>query len=104
MIRIKHRVKIKGFGYVIMLSEDTKILEMNQYQDSDKTSSIIYADLESLIKTEGFKNNHEKSSTAKLSEHVPSRFPGSTISSFKGIGNKHDVYRVKDCKKSFVNV
>ena len=81
----------KWFCYIVMLSEDTKILEMNQYQDSDKTSAIIYADLESLIKTEGFKNNHEKTSTAKLSEHVPSRFPVSTISSFKGIGKKHDV-------------
>ena len=30
--------------------EDTKILEFNQYQKSDKTPFIIYADLESLIK------------------------------------------------------
>ena len=33
-----------------MSSEDTKILEMNQYQVFDKASSVIYADLESLIK------------------------------------------------------
>ena len=33
-----------------MPSEDTKISEFNQYQKSDNTSSIIYADLESLIK------------------------------------------------------
>ena len=29
-----------------MLSEDTKILEYNQYQKSDKTTSIIYVDFE----------------------------------------------------------
>ena len=29
--------------------EDTKILEFNQYQKSDKTPFIIYADFESLI-------------------------------------------------------
>ena len=40
----------KGFFDVVMPSEDTKILEMNQYQVSDKASSVIYADLESLIK------------------------------------------------------
>ena len=28
-----------------MLSEDTKILEVNQYQKSDKAPSIIYADI-----------------------------------------------------------
>ena len=29
------------------------------------------------------------------------RFPMSTISSFKSIENKHDVYRGKDCMKKF---
>ena len=33
-----------------MPSEGTKILEFNQYQKFNKTSFIIYADLESLIK------------------------------------------------------
>ena len=32
-----------------MPSEDTKILEFIQYQNSDKALFIIYADLESLI-------------------------------------------------------
>ena len=31
-----------------MPSEDTKILQLNQYRKSDKASFIIYADLESL--------------------------------------------------------
>ena len=43
-----------------MLSEDTKILELNQYQKSDKVPFIVYADLECLIeKTDGCKNNIE---------------------------------------------
>ena len=32
-----------------MSSEDTKILEFNQYLKSDKEAFIIYGDLESLI-------------------------------------------------------
>ena len=32
-----------------MPSEDTKIIEFNQYQKSDKAPFIIYADLESII-------------------------------------------------------
>ena len=51
-----------------MPSEDTKILEFNQYQNSDKSPFIIYADLECITeKIDGCKNNHENSSTAKLS-------------------------------------
>ena len=33
-----------------MINEDTKILEFNQNRKSNKTPSIIYANLESLIK------------------------------------------------------
>ena len=33
----------KYFCNVVMHSEDTKILELNQYQESDKASFIIYA-------------------------------------------------------------
>ena len=41
-----------------MPSEETKILEFNQSQTSDKTPFIIYAHLESSIeKTDAFKNN-----------------------------------------------
>lgn len=40
--------------------------------NSDKTSYIIYADLECLIKvTDGCVKNLEKSLTKKLGEHVP---------------------------------
>ena len=82
--------------------EDTKILQFNQYYKSDKAPFIIYADFESLIvKIDGCENNPEKSSTTNVSEHIPSGFSMSTISSIKCIENKHDVYRVKDCMKIF---
>ena len=90
------------FFNVIMSSEDTKILEFNQYQKSDKASFIICAGFECIIeKIDGCKNNPENSLTTKLSEHIPSGFSISTISSFRSIENKHDVYRSKDCIKKF---
>ena len=75
-----------------MPSEDTKILEFNQYQKSDKTPFIISADLECTIeKIYGCKNNPENLSTAKVSEHIPSGFSMSTISSLsRNTENKYD--------------
>ena len=85
-----------------MSSEDTKILEFNQYQKSDETPFIIYADLESLIENiDGCKSNLEKSSTAKVGEHIPLGFSMSTISPFKYRENKHDIYKGKGCMKKF---
>ena len=50
--------EIKDFCNTVMPSIDIKILEFNQYQKSDKTPFIIYADLECLIeKIDGCKNN-----------------------------------------------
>ena len=85
-----------------MPSEDTKILEFNQYQKSDKAPFIIYADLECIIeKIDGCKNEPENPSTTKVCKHILSAFPMSTISSFRSIENKHDVYRGKDCMEKF---
>ena len=82
--------------------QETKILEFNQYQKSDKASFIIYADLECIIeKIDGCKNNPKNLSTTKVSEHIPSGFSMSAISSFRSIENKHDIYRGKDCMKKF---
>ena len=49
--RIKDYVKIKIFEIfnIIIPSEDTNILEFNQYQKSDKAPLIVYADLECVI-------------------------------------------------------
>ena len=66
-----------------MPSDDTKILKFYQYRKYDKAPFIIYADLECKIKNEKndrFKNNPDNSSTAKVSEHIPSGFSMSTIS------------------------
>ena len=87
----------EDFCNVIMPSEDTKILEFNQYQKSDKVPFFIYADLECIReKIDGCKNNPKNSSTAKVSEHIPSGFSISTIYSFRSIENKHDAYRGND--------
>ena len=60
----------KDFCNIIMPSEDTKILQFNQYQKCDKAPFIIYADLECIIeKIDGCKNNPENSSTKKVSKH-----------------------------------
>ena len=78
------------------------ILEFNQYLKSVKVASIIYTDLESLIKKlDARENNHENSSTTKVAENIPSGFSSSTISSFKSIKNKHGVYRDENCMKNF---
>ena len=39
----------KDFCNITMTFEDTKNVELNQYQKSDKAPFIIYADIESLI-------------------------------------------------------
>ena len=56
----------KDFWNVVMPSEDTKILELNQYKKSDKIPFVIYADLYCLIeKTDWCKVNPGSSSTTK---------------------------------------
>ena len=55
--------------------EDTKTVEINQYQKSDKAPFIIYADLECLIeKIDGCKNSPENSSATKVNKHIPLGF------------------------------
>ena len=82
----------KYFCNVIMPSEDTKILEFNQYQKSDKALFVIYEDLECLIeKIDGCKNNPENSYASRVGEHIPSSLSMSTTSPFKSTENKHDV-------------
>ena len=52
----------------VMPSEDTKILELNQYRKSDKAPYILYAHLESLkVKIHGCKNNQEKQPMSTIS-------------------------------------
>ena len=84
-----------------MISPDTKILVFNQYHKSDKAPFIIYVDFECLIeKIDECKNNLENFTTKK-GEHAPSSFSMSTMSSFKRIENKRNLYRSKDYIKMF---
>ena len=74
----------KDFYNVIMPSEDTKILELNQKQKLDKALFVVYVDLEYLIeKIVGCRKNPKNSFTTKVGKHVPSGLSLSTISSFK---------------------
>ena len=98
----KRACKNKDFCNVNMPSDHAKILEFNQYQKSDKAPFIIYDDLECIIeKIDGCKNNPESSSTTQITEYILSGFLMSTISSFRSIENKYDVYKSKDCIKKF---
>ena len=54
-----------------------------------------------IQKIDGCQNNPQNSSTAKISEYVPSSLSMLKISSFKSMENKHNEYRVKDCMKKF---
>ena len=92
----------KDFYQVVIPSEDTEILEFNQYQKPDKAPFAIYADSEFLIENMvGCKNNPENSFTTKVGQHIPSDLSILIILPFRNIENKHDVYRVKDCIKFF---
>ena len=103
--KLESRKKVcenKDLCSIIMLSEDTKIIEFDKYQKPDKVQFVIYADLENLIdKIDGCKSNSENSSPTKLGKHILSCFLTSTILSFISIENKHDVYIGKDCMKKF---
>ena len=69
-----------------MLSEDTKLLEFNQYQKFGKAPFIIPVELECLIeKIDKRKNNPENSSTTKIGDYFPSDFSMSTRPSFKSL-------------------
>ena len=84
-----------------MPSKNNKILKFNQQRKSDKAPFIIYADLECLIeKIDRYKNNPENSSATKVYEDIPYGFSMYTISLFKSIEKRHDVYRGKDCLKN----
>ena len=93
---IKKVCENKDFCNVVMPFEDTKILKFNQYQKYNKAPFVIYLDLEYLIeKIDGCKNNSAVLFTRKAGKDIPSGFSVSTISLFRSIENKHDLYRGK---------
>ena len=77
-----------------------KITSIIKRNFSKNALFIIYADLECIIeKIDVCKINPENSSTTKVSEHIPSSFSISLVSSFKSLENSHDVYIGKYCIK-----
>ena len=50
-----------------------------------------------IEKIDGCKTNPENLSSTKVDKDIPSDFSMSTISSFKSMGNKRDLYKSKDC-------
>ena len=61
---IKKYMEIRILAILVILSENTKLVEFSQYQKSGKTPFIIFARLESFIETiDEYQNNPEKSST-----------------------------------------
>ena len=52
-----------------------------------------------MEKINGRECNPTNPSTAKIGKHILSGFSMSTISSFKSMENKYDVYRGKYCMK-----
>ena len=67
---------------------------------SMKSSFIIYADLEPLLKKMSTRhNNPEKLSRAKMNKHAPSGYSFVTQCSFDSTKNKLDCYRGRDFKE-----
>ena len=82
--------------------KDNKIFEFNQNQNSNKSLFTIHADIECIIEKIGrCKNNPENLYTTKVNKHILSGFSMSTISSFRSVENRHDVYRGEDCMEKF---
>ena len=81
-----------------MPSQDTKILEFNQYQKFDKAPFIIYADLECLKeKVDGCKNNLKSSFITKDGTKILNQ----VFQFLQYIENKYDVYRCNNWMKKF---
>ena len=86
-----HRALKLELFIVKMPSENTKVLDFNQFKKPNKTPFYLYA-RESLIeKNDVCKNNPEKSSTIKVSKHSV-RFLSMSKISFKSIKNKYAAY------------
>ena len=68
---------------------------------SDKMQYFIYSDVEYLIREINRReNNPEKSSTMKISQHIPCRYFILTVGEFDLLENKHTLYCGKDCMKN----
>ena len=76
----KNCVKRKIFGILLCLLNTLRYQSFINIRNLIKIPFVIYADLQFLIeKFNGCKNNSEKSSTTKVSEHISSGLSISTI-------------------------
>ena len=92
--------KNKGFCGIVMPTENSRILQFNQYKKSDKMPCIIYADIESWIrKKDECANNPGKPSTMKIGKNIPCGYSKSPIWGFDHTENKHTLYQGKDYMK-----
>ena len=110
--RTKNKLKKHGrvcndhdYCYAEMPNNNNKILKYNQGEKSMKFPSILYANLECLLKKmHSCQNNPENFYTEKKTMHTPSGCSMFTICSFDSTKNKLDCYRSKDCMERFCKV
>ena len=67
----------------------------------DKTQFLVFANPVSLVKNFELKNNPTNLSITKLDEPIQSGLSMFTMSLFKKIENRHDVYKGKNHMKKF---
>ena len=85
-----------------MPNEENNILKYNLREKSMKTSFIIYGYFQYILEEiSTCVNDPKKSSTTKISKHIPSGFSLFTYCSFDKTKNKLDYYRDKDGMKVF---
>ena len=80
-----------------MPNKENNILKYNLGEKSMKIPLIVYGDFESILEEiSPCSNDPKKSSTTKISKHIPSDFSLFTYCSFDKIKNKLDYYIYKD--------
>ena len=88
-----------------MPDDDNKILKYVSGEKSSKVPSVIYADLECLLKKiKTCQNNPDKSYTEKKATHRPSGYSLVTCCSVDKSLNEQKYYRGEDCMKYFVRI
>ena len=85
-----------------MPTEDNKTLKCNHGEKSLKAPFTVYADLEFLlIKEKSCQNNPKESHSERKTNHEPSGYSLSLISSFNSKEDKHSAYRARDSIEIF---
>ena len=81
---------------------NNNIIKFHHGETSMKVPSVIYADLECLLKKMSTCiNNPNESSSTKINKHIPSGYSIFTSCSFDESKNKLNYYRGKECMKKF---